>query len=138
MLKPYLVNLKDPGHGVPGHCEVKARCQPCIYYFWVQRVSLVLKPFSLLFLFLPFPGYIGGTVLARLLEIKRQSFHITIVVRSADKAAKFNAIPEYNNLVAVVGSLDEVDKMENLAAGVQYVFNCVRDRSIAFIDQRQY
>ena len=71
-------------------------------------------------------GYIGGTVLARLLDLKRQSVHITILVRSASKAAKFNAIPEYTNkLVAVVGSLDEESKLETLAQKAEYVVNCV-------------
>jgi hypothetical protein len=111
-----------------------ARCRLHEYYFWVQLVSFILEPSPLLVFYLPFLGYIGGTVLARLLEIKRHSLHITIVVRSADKAAKFNAIPEYNNLVAVVGSLDEEEKIENLSAGAQYVFNCVRgSKSISSI-----
>jgi uncharacterized protein YbjT (DUF2867 family) len=71
-------------------------------------------------------GFLGGSVLTRLLTIDSLHIHIVILVRSSEKADKFNAISTYKNLTAVVGSIEELDKLESLAGKADYVFNCVR------------
>ncbi len=69
-------------------------------------------------------GYIGGSVLARLLEHPNASaFDITVFVRDARKAgiaeSKFG-------LKAIVGTLADEDKLESLAENAHIVFSCVR------------
>ena len=74
------------------------------------------------------PGYIGGTVLARLLQHPNaSSFDITVLVRSAEKGK----IPEDKfGVKAVIGSYHEHDKLASLAEGAQVVFQIV---SIVFL-----
>lgn len=69
------------------------------------------------------PGYLGGTVLARLLNHPdRKNFDITVLVRNEDKAkilaAKFG-------LHTVIGSHQDVDKVASAAEAAHVVFNIV-------------
>lgn len=69
------------------------------------------------------PGYIGGSILDRLLaHHKNSTFEITTLVRSQDKArtlTKFGVTP-------VVGSLSDLLLLESLAADADVVFDAVR------------
>jgi putative NADH-flavin reductase len=67
-------------------------------------------------------GYIGGTVLQRLLDHpKRDAFEITAVVRNADKAKVLNTL----GVNTVVASLFDYDKVTELAAVSNVVINVV-------------
>lgn len=68
-------------------------------------------------------GYIGGSVLARLLEHpKRDSFEITAVIRSATKAKDFEPF----GIKTIIGSLDDDDVLERAASGADVVIQAVR------------
>lgn len=57
-------------------------------------------------------GYIGGTVLAKLLEhAKFSSFNITAIVRDEKKAAKLQAL----GVTPAIGSHSDKDFVEKLA-----------------------
>lgn len=76
-------------------------------------------------------GYIGGTVLTRLLSLaKAGTFHITVLVRSASKASIFNNT-KYN-LDAVIGSYEDLSLLRKLAGQADYVFACVRLFGVGF------
>ena len=84
---------------------------------------LSLPSSHLLSTFLAGPGYIGGAVLARLFQhANANSFEITTIVRSADKAdilkSKFGAN-------AVVGTFQDLDKIETLAENAHVVLHPV-------------
>jgi len=65
-------------------------------------------------------GYIGGSVLLRLLDHpKADTFHITALVRSEGKAAKLRTL----GIDTVIGSLSESDKLEKLASEADLVFS---------------
>ncbi|KAI0073995.1 NAD(P)-binding protein [Panus rudis PR-1116 ss-1] len=65
-------------------------------------------------------GYIGGTVLARLLEHpKASTFDITILVRSPEKAQKFESF----GVKAVVTSLEDEGTIEEVASKAHIVIN---------------
>jgi len=67
-------------------------------------------------------GYIGGSVLTRLLEHpKRDTFDITILISAASKVKAF----EFFGLNVVVGSLDDADLLERLAYESDIVFQSV-------------
>ena len=67
-------------------------------------------------------GYIGGSVLTRLLEHSNvNSFQITTLVRSPEKAEKLKSL----GVNAVVGSLLELDKVKKLASEADVVFATV-------------
>ena len=67
-------------------------------------------------------GYIGGSVLTRLLEHPNvNSFQITTLVRSPEKAEKLKSL----GVNAVIGSLLELDKVEKLASEADVVFATV-------------
>ncbi|CDO71823.1 hypothetical protein BN946_scf184939.g47 [Trametes cinnabarina] len=69
-------------------------------------------------------GYIGGSVLQRLLQHpKASTFQITTLVRSPQKAKTLNA--EFG-VEAVVGSYAELDKLAELSEQADVVFSCVR------------
>ncbi|KAG6918636.1 hypothetical protein DXG01_012755 [Tephrocybe rancida] len=66
-------------------------------------------------------GYIGGSVLARLLSHKlSDTFGITILVRDAIKAKEFRAL----GVKAVVGSNADLALIQQLAADVDVAFSC--------------
>jgi len=66
-------------------------------------------------------GYIGGTVLSRLIaHPKSDTFRITVLIRSPEKAAQFKQL----GLKTVVGSLGDTKLVETLAADADVVFNC--------------
>lgn len=70
----------------------------------------------------PFPGYIGGSVLVRLLDhCNAQSHHITALVRSPEKALKLNSF----GVETVVGSLEDSELIVKLASESDVVFACV-------------
>ncbi|KAN0124145.1 hypothetical protein V8E53_015843, partial [Lactarius tabidus] len=65
-------------------------------------------------------GYIGGSVLQRLLDHpKRESFEITALVRSADKAKLLNTL----GVKTVVASLSDLDRLTELAAASDVVIH---------------
>ncbi|KAF9453420.1 NAD(P)-binding protein [Macrolepiota fuliginosa MF-IS2] len=67
-------------------------------------------------------GYIGGSVLGRLLaHPNAHSFEITTLVRSQDKANKLKRF----GVTPVVGSFSDVSLVEELAAGADIVFDAV-------------
>ena len=70
------------------------------------------------------PGYIGGTVLSRLLtHPSASSFKIKALVRSPEKSAKLQSAA--NNISTVVGSLSEEEKVAEAAEGADVVFSTV-------------
>jgi uncharacterized protein YbjT (DUF2867 family) len=67
-------------------------------------------------------GYIGGSVVGRLLEHPNaSSFQITALVRSPEKAAKLESI----GVRTVLGSFKEFDKMEKLSSEADAVIAMV-------------
>ena len=69
------------------------------------------------------PGYIGGGVLAHLIQHpKRAEYEITIHLRSAEKAKVFEKL----GFKTVLGSLDDVASLEKFAAESDIVFQTVR------------
>ncbi|EPQ52468.1 NAD P-binding protein [Gloeophyllum trabeum ATCC 11539] len=64
-------------------------------------------------------GYIGGTVLQRLLaHPERESFNISVLVRNAEKAK----LLENFGVTTVVGSHSDLEKLEQAAASADVVF----------------
>ena len=67
-------------------------------------------------------GYIGGTVLSRLLSHpSRDTFEITALVRSEDKAKKLQAL----GVNAVIGSLGDSELVKQLAENADVLFTIV-------------
>ena len=67
-------------------------------------------------------GYIGGSVLQRLLDHpKKDTFEITALVRSVDKAKLLNTL----GINTVVASLADLDKLTELAAASDVVIHTV-------------
>ena len=67
-------------------------------------------------------GYIGGSVLQRLPDHpKRDTFEITALVRSVDKAKLLNTL----GVNTVVASLSDLDKLTELAAASDVVIHTV-------------
>ena len=87
---------------------------PCCYLALnVYRVTPVHCDWS---------GYIGGTVLARLIQDpKRSEYDITVLLRSDGKAEGFKKL----GLKTVKGSLDDVEILEKLASEHDVVFQTV-------------
>jgi len=74
-------------------------------------------------------GYIGGTVLQRILaHPKRDTFEITALVRNADKAKLLNTL----GVNTVVASLSDFDKVAEVSANSDVVINLVILRFIRF------
>ncbi|KAF9790675.1 hypothetical protein BJ322DRAFT_1037830 [Thelephora terrestris] len=70
-------------------------------------------------LFIGATGYIGGTVLAHLIQHpKKADYEITIYLRSAEKAKGFEKL----GFKTVLGSLDDVEVSEKLAARFDIIF----------------
>lgn len=71
-------------------------------------------------------GYIGGNVLIRLLNHPNaSSFKFTALVRSKEKADRLEAI----GIKTVIGSNDDLDKIEDLSSNADIVFSMVRASS---------
>jgi uncharacterized protein YbjT (DUF2867 family) len=67
-------------------------------------------------------GYIGGSVLARLLaHPSKDTFAITALVRSEEKAKKLESF----GVTPVVGSYKDVALVERLAEQAHVIFSCV-------------
>ena len=67
-------------------------------------------------------GYIGGSVVSRLLEHPNASnFEITALVRSPEKAAKMESL----GIKTFVGSLSELDKLEKLSSEADVLISTV-------------
>lgn len=67
-------------------------------------------------------GYIGGSVLSRLLaHSDAKSFEITALIRSVEKAECLRGF----GVKTVVGSTDDVEKLETLASHAHIVFSVV-------------
>ena len=83
--------------------------------------SLVFK------LILSLSGYVGGTVLARLLNHPdRKSFEITALVRDESKA---KTLESKFGVKSAIGSHQDLDKVASLAEAAHIVFNIVSDCS---------
>ena len=79
---------------------------------------------SLFRLLRSFPGYVGGTVLARLLNHPdRKSFEITALVRDESKA---KTLESKFGVKTVIGSHQDLDKVATQAEAAHIVFNIVR------------
>ncbi|CAL1702850.1 unnamed protein product [Somion occarium] len=75
-------------------------------------------------------GYIGGSVLSRLLahpDVER--FEITALVRSAEKAERLREL----GVKTVIGSTDDAEKLETLASQAHIVFSMVDADDLAAI-----
>ena len=69
-----------------------------------------------------YPGYIGGSALAHLIQHPKRAEHeITIHLRSAEKAKVFEKL----GFKTVLGSLDDVVDLEKFAAESDIVFQTV-------------
>ncbi|KAL4252221.1 NAD(P)-dependent Metabolic Enzyme [Abortiporus biennis] len=67
-------------------------------------------------------GYLGGSILARLLIHPRANeFDITAIVRSSEKAS---GLQSQFGVKTVVGSISDLDKLEDLSAQSHIVFSC--------------
>lgn len=73
-------------------------------------------------------GYIGGSVLSKLLRHpSSDTFDITIIVRSEEKAKKFESL----GVKAVVGSFkQDHDLLQRCTENAHVVFSCVRNVNI--------
>ena len=71
------------------------------------------------------PGYIGGSVLARLLVNAKPLFDITVLVRDVSKAEKLKSF----GVKTVLGSLDDTDKIRDVASHADIVLECVSNYS---------
>jgi nucleoside-diphosphate-sugar epimerase len=72
-------------------------------------------------LFIGATGYLGGSVLARLItHSNKNSFEITTLVRSEEKARKLEAF----GVKPVIGSYKDAALVESLAEKAHVVFNC--------------
>lgn len=70
-------------------------------------------------------GYIGGSILARLLKHPSAStFDITVQTRSLEKINLFEKL----GVKAVVGTNDDLEQLESLAGQAHVVFSCVSER----------
>ena len=70
-------------------------------------------------------GYVGGTVLARLLNHPdRKSFEITTLVRDESKA---KTLESTFGVKTAIGSHQDLDKVASLAKAAHIVFNIVGD-----------
>jgi len=75
-------------------------------------------------------GYIGGAVLQRLLDHpKSSSFQITALVRSEEKAKKLNTL----GVKTAVGSLDDLDKLSELASEAEVVIHAAHSDHVPAI-----
>ena len=71
------------------------------------------------------PGYVGGTVVARLLNHpNRKSFEITALVRDESKA---KTLESKFGVKTVIGSHQDLDKVAIEAEAAHIVFNIVSD-----------
>lgn len=67
-------------------------------------------------------GYVGGSIVSRLLEHPKASdISITALVRSEAKAKKLETL----GVNAVIGCLSDLDKLETLASQADATFNVV-------------
>ena len=64
-------------------------------------------------------GYIGGSILHRLLD--DPNYSITALVRNAEKAKKLETF----GVKAILGSLDDSDKVQQATAAADIVLHCV-------------
>ena len=68
------------------------------------------------------PGYVGGSVLANLIQnTRRANYEITILLRSAEKAKAFEEL----GFKTALGSLDDIADLEKFTAGSDIVFQTV-------------
>lgn len=76
----------------------------------------------------PSSGYIGGSILGRLLaHPNKRNCEITALVGSPEKAERLRTF----GINVVTGSTDETEELEKLASNAHVVFSIVRDLSIS-------
>lgn len=74
----------------------------------------------------PTPGFVGGTVLSKLLSHPRVGAHrLTVFVRSEEKA---RVLQEQFHVKAAVGSFDDAEQLTRLASQADVIFSCVSSR----------
>lgn len=84
----------------------------------------LLRLYDVFALFHHILGYIGGTVLYRLLQhTSAKTFDITALVRSPEKAKRLETF----GVKGVVGSLDNSDLVEDLASKAHVIIDTVSD-----------
>ncbi len=82
---------------------------------------------------IPVPGYIGGSVLQKILQHpEANTFEITALVRDAGKA---QILETKFGVKAVVGSMEELDKLTELAEKAHIVVQVVRAQRIGDVHQ---
>lgn len=77
------------------------------------------------YLFLTRPGYIGGSVLNRLLDHpQREKYEITVLLRSSEKAKAFESL----GLKVTTGSMTDLEFLEQTVARYDIIFQTVAHR----------
>lgn len=72
----------------------------------------------------PSPGYIGGSVLTKLLSHPlSETFRVTVLVRAAEKATQFRKM----GIQAVVGSYANLELLKELSSNADLVVACVSE-----------
>ena len=92
---------------------------PCPF---ARLVSILTRP--------TFVGYVGGSVISRLLvypEVK--SFELIALVRTAEKAEKLNAL----GIKTVVGSYSDLELLTESAKGADIVIAIVSDYGLSAV-----
>ena len=71
-------------------------------------------------------GYLGGALLSRILttDLFAHKFDITVLVRSTEKAHRLES---EHNVKACIGSLEDIDTVEQLAQQSHVVWSMVRE-----------
>lgn len=85
--------------------------------------------------FLGATGYIGGSVLSSILASPSPPSSITCLIRSADKAKLLEqlTVPSGTELKALVGSMEEHDKVVKAAADADIIVNTANADDLACV-----
>ncbi|KAI0789837.1 hypothetical protein C8Q75DRAFT_762665 [Abortiporus biennis] len=87
-----------------------------------------MAPSKIPIFFIGATGYLGGSILIRLLAHPRvNDFEITAIVRSQEKAA---ILQSKFRVKSVVGSTAELENLENLCANAHIVFSCAESDNV--------
>lgn len=90
--------------------------------FFTGATGIVLFLFRNQYVIDVLPGYIGGSVLNRILSHpQREKYEITILLRSSEKAEAFKAF----GLKVTIGSMSDHDFLEQTVAQYDIVFQTV-------------
>jgi hypothetical protein len=110
-----------------GYFSPSPSCTRTLYISFLQAQQVPSSSFLLLVV-LTIPGYIGGSVLTRLLSHSlSDTFQITALVRDELKAKKFRTL----GVKTAVGSYSDHSLLRRLASEADIVFACV-SRAVPF------